>query len=188
MECSCWKGSHSVSLHQSHLPGSVLWCRLSPVVRAHKVRCCHTALGPACTVGTQAVGPGVPQVLCAQNHQHRSTEVRYQDRSSRVPGPAVGAAQTLALLLCVPTEPTAAKAGPVPAAGAPFPLGRPARAAELTESAAVAWITQPRGGGSVFSLTSACGQPPGTGAPRAHKGGTQQEASMAGPTLSSRTP
>lgn len=147
-----------------------------------------TAFGPACTVGTQAVGPGVPQVLCAQNHQHRSTEVRYQDRSSRAPGPAVGAAQTLALLLCVPTEPTAAKAGPVPAAGAPFPLGRPARAAELTESAAVAWITQPRGGGSVFSLTSACGQPPGTGAPRAHKGGTQQEAAMAGPTLPSRAP
>ena len=76
-------------------------------------------------MGMLAFGPGVPQTLFSRGHQRRSSEVRSQDCSSRVPGPTVGAmeaAQTLAWLtphMYLPTDPTAAKARPLPAVGAP---------------------------------------------------------------------
>ena len=80
-----------------------------------------TALGPTLTVGMPAIGPGDSQELFSPGYQHRSTEVRFQDCSNHAPGPSVGtmeAAQTLLWPNChvyVPTEPTAAKSGPVPA-------------------------------------------------------------------------
>ena len=71
-----------------------------------------------------AIGPGDSQALVSPGHQHRSTEVRSRDCSSHAPGHTLGAmeaAQTLTWpnsQVYVPTKPTAAKARPVPAAGA----------------------------------------------------------------------
>ena len=84
------------------------------------------ALGPASALGMLAISPGVSQALFSQSHQRRPTEVRSQDCSSCASGPAVGAieaAQTLSWpspRFHAPTKPTAAKAIPVPAMGAPI--------------------------------------------------------------------
>ena len=83
------------------------------------------APGPTSTVGTPAAGPGICPALFSHGQQRRSTEVRSQDCSRCAPGLAVGAveaAQTLAgpsPHVYWPTTPTAAKARPIPATGAP---------------------------------------------------------------------
>ena len=104
------------------------WCHLKPIVKAHKVYCWWHALGPTSTLGMQAVVPGVPQALCLQSHQRKSTSadplksgtttavVAHLDPpwelwKQRRPCPS--------LHVRAPTEPTDAKARPIRAAGAP---------------------------------------------------------------------
>ena len=102
-----------------------------PLCRLTKCTVVGTALSPTSTVGILAVGPGVSQALFSPGHQHRSTEVRFQDCSSHAPGPAMGvmhAAQILAQpspCVYMPTKPTAAGARPTPAAGALIHLDIP---------------------------------------------------------------
>ena len=62
----------------------------------------------------------------SQSRQCRSTKVRYQDHSSHIPGPTMGAmeaAQTPALpLRAVTHKAYSCKASPIPATGAPIVL------------------------------------------------------------------
>ena len=125
MENSHWERSHCVVLLWSCSPVNVLCCvpfRL--LCRLTKYTVAGTALRPTLTAGMPAIGLVDSQELFSPGHWCRSTEVRSQDCSSRSPGPAVGAveaAQTLAWPsphMYVSTEPTAAKARSVPAAGA----------------------------------------------------------------------
>ena len=99
-------------------------CSLCLLCRLTKYTVADTALGPILTVDMPTIGPGDSQALFSAGHQCRSTEVRSQDCSSCAPGPAVGtmeAAQTLAWPnshVYMPTKPIAAKARPIPDAGA----------------------------------------------------------------------
>ena len=150
-----------------------------------------TALSPVSTLGMLAVSPGVPQALFSQGHQHRSTEVRSQDCNSHAPGPTVGAmetAQTLAWpspCVHVSMKPTAAKASPVPAAGALvhsdvlqtlnlqsrwWRCKSAAHAAKGRDFIPASQVAQSLGLSCGFSLTSVSGQPTsgwGAGTPEA---------------------
>lgn len=84
-------------------PGAVcLWvCSVaspSPFVWAHKVHCCWHCLCLTLSVDMLTVALGVSQELFSQGHQCRYTEVRSQDYSSCIPGPAVGAMEALQTL------------------------------------------------------------------------------------------
>ena len=186
LERSRWEGSHSVSLHQSHPPGSVLCDAI-----------CHPVCGlTKCAVVTLLSAPpalwecrqsALGSLRCSV-HKPPAQIQRSGTRTGVVvrrdlPWEPWGQPRPRPCLCACSQSPQQRGPDLSPPREHPFPLGCPARAAEFTESAAVAWIVRPWGGGSVFSLTSACGQLPGTGTPRAHKGGTQQEAAMAGPTL-----
>lgn len=50
------------------IPGSVLWCRLAPIVLAHKPHCCWHSLGPASTAGSAGSQPS-----CARSWAHKAT-------------------------------------------------------------------------------------------------------------------
>ena len=62
----------SIPLQELSTGKCTLWCHLSLNVQAHKVHYCLHCLQPCLTMGTQAIGPGVPQALCSQSHQCRS--------------------------------------------------------------------------------------------------------------------
>ena len=158
---------------------NVLCCvPFHPLCGLTKYTVVDKALSPTLSVGMLAVGPGDSQALFSPSHQCISTEVRSQDCSSCAPGPTVGAmetAQTLALpnlRVFMPTKPTAAKARPVPAAGAlvvlldvsqVVNLGDCLRRCNSVVCAAVrrdfsssSLVTGPLGLSSDFSPTSAC--------------------------------
>ena len=136
-----------------------------------------TALSLTLTVGMLAIGPGDSQALFSPGHQHRSTEVRSQDCSSHAPGHTVGgteAAQTLAWPNPRVYMPTAAKARPIPVAGAlvlldvsqVLNLGSHQRRSNSVVHAATRrdfsfpfLVTWPRGLSCSFISTSACVPP-----------------------------
>ena len=71
------------------------WVTFQPLSVLISYSAVVTALDPILTVGMLAIGPGASWVLFLPGHQHRSTGVRSQDRSSQAPVPAVGATEAV---------------------------------------------------------------------------------------------